>query len=167
MIRVGVLADPSSPIVRFFPLVLFGAGLALSAFWRRSRRFFAMVVITVAHIALAWIVPHLSKTTAHVVSNAIALLLPLNLLALAYLRERGIISPAGRRRWAWIGAEIVVASILCTHWLAYTAPFLDRAFHPLGLSQWSHLSQPALLIFVLAPPLITLPLVHRSPPLHV
>src|SRR5258708_33100243 len=98
MIRVGVLGEPRSPIVRFFPLALFGAGLALSAFFRRSRLFFAMVAITVAHIALAWIVPHLSKTTAHVLSKAIALLLPLNLLPLAYLQELGIISPAGRTR---------------------------------------------------------------------
>ena len=31
LIRVGVLADPQSPIVRFLPAVVFGVGLALSA----------------------------------------------------------------------------------------------------------------------------------------
>src|SRR5216684_2536687 len=93
MIRVGVLAEPNSPTVRFFPLVLLCAGLAISAFFRRSRLFFAMVLLTLAHMAFAWIVPHLAPKTAHLVSGAIALLLPLNLLLLVYLRERGIISP--------------------------------------------------------------------------
>jgi len=161
MIRVGILAEPSSPIVHFFPLVLFAAGLALSAFFRRSRLFFAMVAIALAHIAFAWIVPHLSKTTAHVISNAIALLLPLNLVALAYLRERGIISPAGRRRWAWIAGEIVVVCILCTHWLAPAAASLDHAFIPMGLTHWSRLSQPALLAFLLVAVVIIAPLVQR------
>ncbi len=161
MIRVGVLAEPNSPTVRFFPLVLLGAGLALSAFFRRSRLFFAMVMLLLAHIAFAWIVPHLAATSARVVSSAIALLLPLNLGVLVYLRERGIISPAGRRRWAWIAAEIVAVSILCTHWLAFPASYLSRAFVPLGLSRWSHLSQPALVVFMLASVAIIVPLIRR------
>ncbi|HZD07691.1 MAG TPA: hypothetical protein VE176_05550, partial [Candidatus Limnocylindrales bacterium] len=37
LIRVGVLADPQSPLVKFLPGVVFGIGLALSAFFRRSR----------------------------------------------------------------------------------------------------------------------------------
>src|ERR1700740_1450364 len=58
LIRVGVLADPQSPIVRFLPAVVFGVGLALSAFFRRSRLFFALLALTLGQSAFAWIMPH-------------------------------------------------------------------------------------------------------------
>ena len=45
LIRVGVLADPQAPIVRFYPVAVFGMGLALSAFFRRSRLFFALLAL--------------------------------------------------------------------------------------------------------------------------
>ena len=45
LIRVGVLADPQTPLVKFFPVVVFGIGLAVSAFFRRSRLFFALLVL--------------------------------------------------------------------------------------------------------------------------
>src|SRR6476659_10981223 len=60
LIRVGVLADPQTPLVKFFPVVVFGIGLAVSAFFRRSRLFFALLMMGLAQSAFAWIMPHLS-----------------------------------------------------------------------------------------------------------
>jgi diguanylate cyclase (GGDEF)-like protein len=148
--RFGILTDSDSPTLRFFPLAVFLAGLALSAVFRRSRLFFAMLALALAQTALAWIVPYLSADAGHVLTNAIALLLPLNLLTLAFLRERGIISPAGRRRLAIVGAQILAVGILCLPQLKNAAAFLERPFVSENFSRWSHLSQPALLAFVLA-----------------
>ncbi|MFI5105570.1 MAG: hypothetical protein ACHP79_11665, partial [Terriglobales bacterium] len=50
LIRVGVLADPDLPLVRAFPLVIFAVGLGVCAFFRRSRLFFAMLALTLAHV---------------------------------------------------------------------------------------------------------------------
>ncbi len=76
LIRVGVLADPHSPLVRFFPLVVFGAGLALSAFFRRSRLFFALLVLFLAQLTFAFALPHLTARASQITVNAAALLLP-------------------------------------------------------------------------------------------
>ena len=161
LIRVGVLADSNSPIVRYFPVVAFGAGLALSAFFRRSRLFFALLALTLAQSTFAWIMPLLSPNSAEIVANAIAILLPLNLLVLAFLRERGIISPAGRRRLAIVALQVMSVAILCMPGLAQIATQLKRAFVPLVFSEWSGLSQPALLSFILATAVIMVMLIRR------
>ena len=113
LIRVGVLADPHSQIVRFFPAAVFGIGLALSAFFRRSRLFFALLALALAQSTFQWVMPHLLHGAAQITRNAVAILLPLNLLVLAFLRERGIISPAGRRRLAFVALQIMSVAILC------------------------------------------------------
>ena len=161
LIRVGVLADPQTPLVKFFPVVVFGIGLALSAFFRRSRLFFALLVLALAQSAFAWVMPRLSADSARIVANAVAILLPLNLLVLAFLRERGIISPAGRRRLAMVALQVMSVAILCMPAVAHIAAQLRRAFIPLIFSQWSRLSQPALLAFILAIAVMTVLLLRR------
>ena len=161
LIRVGVLADPQSPIVRFLPAVVFAVGLALSAFFRRSRLFFALLALTLAQSAFAWVIPHLSAGSTRITANAIAILLPLNLLVLAFLRERGIISPAGRRRLAIAALQVMGVAILCMPATANIAAQLGRAFVPAIFSRWSGLSQAALLAFILATAIIMVPLVRR------
>ena len=161
LIRVGVLADPQSPLVKFLPVVVFGIGLALSAFFRRSRLFFALMMLALAQSAFAWVIPRLSVDSAKIVANAIAILLPLNLLVLAFLRERGIVSPAGRRRLAMVALQVMSVAILCMPAVAQIAAQLRRAFIPLIFSQWSGLSQPALLAFILSIAVMTVLLLRR------
>ncbi|HEV8492461.1 MAG TPA: GGDEF domain-containing protein, partial [Candidatus Angelobacter sp.] len=161
LIRVGVLDDPRSPIVRFLPVVVFGVGLGLSAFFRRSRLFFALLALALAQSAFAWVMPRLSAGSASITANAIGILLPLNLLALAFLRERGIISPAGRRRLAFVALQVMSVAILCMPATANIATQLGRAFIPTIFSRWSGLSQAALVTFILAVAIIMVPLVRR------
>ncbi len=161
LVRVGVLADPNSSIVHYFPAVVFGVGLALSAFFRRSRLFFALLALTLAQSTFAWIMPMLSPNSAQIIANAIAILLPLNLLVLAFLRERGIISPAGRRRLAIVALQVMAVAILCMPGLAQIAIQLRRTFVPPIFSEWSGLSQSALLSFILATAVIMVMLIRR------
>jgi diguanylate cyclase (GGDEF)-like protein len=161
LIRVGVLADPSAPLVKFYPVVVFAVGLSLSAFFRRSRLFFALLALTLAQSAFTWVMPHVSVESAIITASAIGVLLPLNLLVLAFLRERGIISPAGRRRLAMVALQVMGVAILCMPAMARISEQLRRVFVPLVLTKWSGLSQPALLTFILATAVIMVPLVRR------
>lgn len=161
LIRVGVLADPQAPLVKFFPVAVFAGGLALSGFFRRSRLFFALLALTLAQSAFAWIMPHLTANSARITANAIAILLPLNLLVLAFLRERGIVSPAGRRRLAIVALQVMGVAILCMPAVDHIAAQLSRQFVPVALSSWSGLSQTALVTFILATAIIMIPLIRR------
>jgi hypothetical protein len=95
LIRVGILSDPDSPMVRYVPLVIFAIGLGLSGFFRRSRLLFATLVLALSEAAFIWVAPFMSVTAAHTMVTAFSLLLPLNLVAIAFIKERGTICRTG------------------------------------------------------------------------
>lgn len=161
LIKVGVLADPNSQLVRFFPLGVFATGLALSAYFRRSRIFFATLIVTLADLAFSAIVPHVSAGMAATLTNGMALLLPINLVVLAFVKERGIISYSGRKRLAGIALQIIVLAALCLPQLGTLAARLQTGFVPSVLTSWSHLSQPALATFLLSTAVMIAVLIRR------
>lgn len=163
VLQVGGLADSASKL-QFVPAALAVAGLLLSAVFRRSRLFFAMLILTAAQASLSWIVPYLAAATGKTLVNAIALLVPINLVALAFEQERGIISPAGRRRFALLGLEIILVGAICLPQLAQSAIWLDRAFFPGQFLAWSRLAQPELVVFVAALAVMTGLLIRRYQP---
>lgn len=152
LIRVGALSnsDRISALTIFFPVAVFATGLILSAVFRRSRLFFALLTLALAQSALAWAVPNLPGHSSQVLANAIAILLPLNLLTIAFLKERGIVSPAGRKRLALAGLQVIAVGILCLPFAADAGALLQRPVVSEALSNWSHLSQAALVVFLLA-----------------
>jgi diguanylate cyclase (GGDEF)-like protein len=161
LVRTGALAKVDSPGFRFFPLSVVLTGLILSGVFRRSRLFFAMLTLALAQTALGWIVPSLSGERASSLTNLIAVLLPLNLVALAFIRERGIVSPAGRRRLAVVSAEVIAAALVCLPQLEPVNAFLKRSFVPETLSQWSHLPQLELVAFAAGIAVMTASLIQR------
>ncbi len=165
LLHLDLLPDPASK-ARFLPLAVVAIGLLLSGVFRRSRLFFAMLVVAAVQAALAALAPELSVHAGHVLFNAGALLVPLNLLALAFLGERGIISPAGRRRLALVTAEIIAVGVLCLPQLENAASWLDRAFVPVFFSAWSHLPQPALAAFLTATAVMVVLLIRRYRPVE-
>jgi diguanylate cyclase (GGDEF)-like protein len=161
LIKIGALADPSSPLVQYLPLGVFAVGLGLSAFFRRGRLFFAILALAIAHLMFTLVVPAISENAGHALANAIALLLPLNLVVLAFLRERGVISPAGRKRLAVGAVQIIGVGILCLPAMASLAALLERPFVPVVFSAWSRLSQPVLLEFLVCTAVLTALLIRR------
>ncbi|HST77659.1 MAG TPA: GGDEF domain-containing protein [Verrucomicrobiae bacterium] len=161
LIRLGLLADPNSPLVLFVPLMIYAAGLGLSAYFRRSRLFFATLLLALCGVMLVWVAPFIPAEAGKVMANAVALLLPLNLLMLAFLKERGIVSRAGRKRLAIGAGQVIAIAALCLPFMAKAASSLQSAFLPQELTQWSHLSQPALLGFLFCTGIIMVPLIRR------
>lgn len=141
--------SPSSPLP-YLPQAFFLGGLILSAVFRRGRIFFALLILAAAHASLGWVVPHVSAVPGGHLTSAIAVLLPLNFMVLAFLKERGIISPAGRARLVILAVQAVAVCALCLPQLAFIAVWLDRAFVPPQFSAWAHISQPAIAAFALA-----------------
>jgi diguanylate cyclase (GGDEF)-like protein len=150
LLLMGLVADgPYSPPV-YVPQAIFLGGLILSAVFRRGRIFFALLILSITHAALTWLTPRIAPDAGRVLMSATALLLPLNLMGLAFLKERGIISPAGRLRLAILATQAVAVAALCLPQTAFYATWLDRRFLPQLLSDWSRLPQPALAAFAIA-----------------
>jgi diguanylate cyclase (GGDEF)-like protein len=159
LVRTGLLADPMSPLVRYVPLAIYAAGAGISAYFRRSRLFFATLLLGLTGVILAWVAP-LVPAAEHVITNAISLALPLNLAALGFVKERGIISRTGRRRLAIGAAQVIAVAVLSLPFMTRMAAWLERPFLPEQLARWSHVSQPALICFLLSALTIMVPLIR-------
>jgi diguanylate cyclase (GGDEF)-like protein len=143
------LDTPSSPLP-YLPQGIFLAGLILSAVFRRGRVFFALLILSMTQATLTLLVPRMPLESGRHLTGAIALLLPLNFIALAFVKERGIVSPAGRIRLVLLALEATAACAMSLPRTAFIAIWLDRSFFPQRFSTWSHLPQPALTAFALA-----------------
>lgn len=162
MIRMGMFSDPQNQGVRLMPYVVFAVGLVLSVTFNRSRLFFALLVLVLAESWLGAFLPGVASTAgAHAVFNAIALLLPVNLLVFSFTRDSGVVSQAGRKKLMVLAVQIVAVIILSRPFAAPAAALLDAAPAPRYLSGWSHLPQPALLVFLIAVTVLVAGLVRR------
>ena len=151
LIRMGIFADPYHPSERFYPYIIFTAGLVLSAIFNRSRIFFALLLLALTEGTLSWLLPRIaSERVHHIVMDAVSVLLPVNLLALAFLRDRGIVSPVGRRRLLSVAAQAGAIALLCWPRLERVSGYLDRPFVNPRFTAWSHMSQVPLAAFMLA-----------------
>lgn len=161
LLRLGIIAVPGNRQTQLYPAIIFLISLVLSATFRRSRLFLATLVVALAHAALVWLAPQVSPEAQQVLLNAIALLLPLNLLALSFLQERGLISSAGERRLAFICVQCLAVILLMLPRFAQLAARLDHHFVPQRFSSWSRIPQPALIAFSLAVVAMLVLLVRR------
>jgi diguanylate cyclase (GGDEF)-like protein len=168
LVRAGLLGDPKTPFVQFYAYFVFGLGLLLSAYFKRSRLFFALLVVILAERTLTWFAPKfLSAPTSHGVFEAIALLLPINLVALTFVRDRGIISPAGRQRVIFLAVQIFAIVIFVTlPKQVHAAAVLDHAFVDKHFVEWSSISQPALIAFFIAAVAMIITLIRRYQPVE-
>lgn len=151
LLQARILPKSALPFVHVFPYVVFAVGLALSGLFRRSRIFFTLLVLALAEHTLVWMVPRLAVAGAYrAIFDALALLLPINVLVFALTRDAAVVSPRGR----WVTAFIVL-QVLTVRWIVFTQPtraasLLERSFVDARSSDWSRISQPALLAFALA-----------------
>ncbi len=136
---------------QFYPPAVFVVGVLLGWRFQRSRLVFAMLVL-----ALAWwgiCLPHPGGESAagwQVVFQATALLLPLNLAALAIARDRGLLTPFGVTRLVIIGAQVLLVD-LCRRTAALSTLYtLTDPILPAQLTEWTALGQQALLAFAVA-----------------
>ena len=161
LLRLGIIAGSGSREAQLYPAIIFLVSLILSATFHRSRLFLATLVLALAHAALVWFAPRVTPEAQQVLLNAIACLVPLNLLALSFLQERGLISPAGERRLAFICIQCLAVVLLMLPRFANLATRLDHHFVPQRFTGWSRIPQLALCLFLIAAVGILVPLVRR------
>jgi len=140
---LGAFAD-------LYPYAIFGAGVLLGWRFHRSRLLFALLLITTADRTLVQFAAGHGLGRDHVVFQAIAVLLPLNLAALALTAERGFVTLPGLVRLAIIGLQIAAVALLDRTMPGPTAALLHLRLLPPRLVGWTPLADPALLAFLLA-----------------
>lgn len=126
-------------VVQVYPYLVVGVGLLLGWRFNRSRLFFAIIMLVAVDRAL-WLSETAPPDVVSFVTNAAALLLPLNFVVLSLIHERGIINLRG-----WWRLFLIIMQPLVLVFLYKTRPevvvWLNIEFLPLPLPDFIPLSQ--------------------------
>jgi diguanylate cyclase (GGDEF)-like protein len=108
------LLERVAPSLAFYYFAVFAAGLLLAWRFNSSRVLFSLLVLVLAHRAVEFF--SLGQTHTGPGRNAVilvALLIPLNYIALAFMRERGLTVAGIAPRFGMLFLQSVVVAVLC------------------------------------------------------
>ena len=146
LLHVAALGPAIPQVARLAPAIVALAGLLLAWRFNRSRAIFAFAVL-----GITWLLARAPLTPGHDAAFQVAaLLLPLNLAAVAILPERGVFTDAGLFAWGMLGLEALVTGFLAGTQGSATAAALHTQWIPSDyLASW-RIGQPASLAFALS-----------------
>jgi diguanylate cyclase (GGDEF)-like protein len=148
ILYVGALNEYLPAVVHIYPYLVAAAGLFLGWRFNRSRLLFAIIVLALADQGLLVIAPDLPKTTAtsqsatQTLYSIIAFLLPLNLVFLSWVKERGIITLRGLFRLSLIVFQVLGVYLVYRYQPSSLTPILTYSFP--GDHLLAHLALPVL-----------------------
>ncbi len=143
------LRDAMAPLVPTFPLTVLGGGILLAWRFDRSRLVLALAVLVLSDRALlGWTpVSGAGGEVGRAIFGTLTVLVPLNLAALAWLPERGLMARPGQVAIVVLAAEIVLLILLCQPLFLPLTAWLEVSRLRPGLGA---LSRTALIVFALA-----------------
>jgi diguanylate cyclase (GGDEF)-like protein len=135
----------AAPLVPSFPLTILAGGILLAWRFDRSRLVLALAVLLLSDRALlAWTpVSGAGGEVGRAIFGTLSVLVPLNLAALAWLPERGLMARPGQVAIVVLAAELVLLILLCQPLFLPLTAWLE-------VSRRGVLSRPALIVFALA-----------------
>ena len=155
LVHWGATSPAAAPVVRLYPAIVLVAGALLAWRFRRGRLALALVTLVLADCAMRWLAPSDSgaPSAGPVIVRSLAILLPVSMAALAFVGERGMLTPSGLRRiWALLGQSVMVLAVwfLSAAFPEPTARAFDLALLPASSLSWIPLGQPAALVALVA-----------------
>ncbi|MFZ5643835.1 MAG: GGDEF domain-containing protein [Bacillota bacterium] len=112
LLNAESMSAPARQLVNYFSHVMFAASLALSYWFNRSRVFFIALLLEAGQLLIFSMVPPGAGRNEYMLASysAASLLLPLNILAFSFFKERGILSGPGKFRVAFVLAQLIFIS---------------------------------------------------------
>jgi diguanylate cyclase (GGDEF)-like protein len=152
VLAMPAVVEPLAPLAPILPLATAAIGVPLAVAFRRGRVALALLSVGVAAWAFGSFVasPEAADALAHYAYAAVAVMLPLNLAVIAWLRERDALSAVGVQRLVVFALEVGFVAFV---WAAYHPRLIalpEAVFADPGLTAWTRLPQPAVAAFLLA-----------------
>jgi diguanylate cyclase (GGDEF)-like protein len=151
-LRPGGLPKAILPLEQAFAYLVLVVGVLLGLYVRHSRILFAMLVLALADRALLHLAAGAAASTdvGRIMFNAVALLLPLNLLALSLISERRLLISREVLRLILVLLQVFFVSWIGLPEHAAIAATLESSFIDPRYTAWTPIAQPALLAFGVA-----------------
>jgi diguanylate cyclase (GGDEF)-like protein len=149
LLSAGWIVLPASAI-QFSYYAVFATGFLLAWRFHSSRVLFVLLSLFLAQRAVDFFSVGRNPSTGpgHIALEAVAVLLPLNLIAFSLSRERGFSLPANLPAMALLFFESVFVAVICRPGETTAPAFLHPLF--LGRHLWSPIPQLGVLAFVAA-----------------
>ena len=164
LLQFSSLKQFVSSLVHIYPSLVAAAGIFLGWRFNRSRLVFAILILALADRTLL-IFSSGSSGSAGVglaLYNAIAFLLPLNLAALSFTQERGIVNVRGLIRLGIIFFQVVLVYVICFFPQLGVAGYLDYQPGTSSVLSRLPLALPAILAFGVAFFVLALRFIQRE-----
>ena len=146
-------------LAKWGPMAIAAIGMTLSLRFNRSRIFFSLAVLATVYGALVWGVR--GAPPSGTIYAACALLLPLNLVLFASLKERGILTRWGVARLALLAGQVALVAYLIHTNNQRLIEGLHFKLLREALLAHTRLPQPALLAFAVGGAWFTVPALRR------
>lgn len=152
LLRPRGLPDWSLSLVYAYAYIFLAAGIFLGWYLGRSRVLFATLLLALADRALMqfWSGEGETEAVGHLVFNSVAVLLPLNFMALSFIKERPMVTRLELMRLGLILLQAALVAWVGLFGQPDTAASLESQIVDPRYSRWTPIPQPALLAFGLA-----------------
>jgi diguanylate cyclase (GGDEF)-like protein len=137
-------------LVTIFPYLVLIVGLFLGWRFSRSRLIFILIILAMVDRALRQLTfqPQAGIEIDRIVFNILSFLLPLNILIIAFIRERGILTLRGMGRLGLLGIQpFIIYTLVKFRYLEFFT-FLDSELISSTFFKEVAIPQPSMLLFV-------------------
>jgi len=163
--RIALLPPARQELVVFAPYLVTIPGMFLAVHFHRARPFMALLLLVVFYWAsLSLLSGRPFEPALDRVYQGFVLLVPLNLLLITLMRERGMFSTAGRLRFVFLALQAGTAIWLFRYHFHDLLPYIARSYTRLPLISGLLIPQPALLASALCFLAIALLALRRQSP---
>jgi diguanylate cyclase (GGDEF)-like protein len=158
-LRHDALRDRMLEFAPLYPFAVFGLGVLLAMRFQRSRLVFALLLLALAEWGLDYVAPGEARRFAF---RAAAVLLPLNLAAIALMKERGTFTRPGLMRLGIIVAQAAGIAAAVRYALPRATAIAGHQLLPAGWFTWTPVPQNAVIAFAAAGLLVGLAIVFQA-----
>jgi GGDEF domain-containing protein len=164
--RIAALSPAHRELLFIAPYLAAVTGMFLSVHFHRGRTFTALLLVALFYYAYrSFLAEGIAGFAAQGIFYSFALLLPLNFTLLAFMRERGIFSVAGRLRFLFLLVQAFLAWFVCRHYAEDILPPLTRKLVASALFDQLAMPQPVLLFTFILLSVIAVLTVKRQTPI--
>jgi len=143
--RLALPAFSSSYLTPLLPFIIGIPALGLCLRFNRSRFFFSLLSVLLAYALLHWYLPQGKSGLAGMSYQFLALLLPVNLLAFSFIRERGMLTAWGSSRFILLLLQVAIFLAVYYFYPSLLSLFINYEIITATATRWTHIPQLALL----------------------
>lgn len=165
--HVATLPPANRELVLFAPYLLAGIGMLLSLHFHRGKIFSILLLLSCFYWFTRLASTHtLDPLTERLVSGALALLLPFNITLFGFMREKGIMTLAGKLRLAFLGVQAGVVLWVIRYRYIEAQHLLTQPITQEPFAQLLHLPKASLTMFIIGLLLLAWLMLRRQSPLE-